>query len=79
VDEDLGLSMPDRHTLCNLMVEAEAVSAVFVPYEVTYQWFDDHGIGLTGQPSSVSRNDSLYDAVQNSVFRSFYFVSYNNE
>ncbi len=53
------------------MAEAEAVSAVFIPDEVTYQWFDDHGIGLTGQPPLVSRNDNLYDVVTNMDLEGF--------
>ena len=63
-DEDFGLSMADRHTLCNLMAEAEAVSAVFAPDEITYAWFDDHGINLTGDRCKVIRKDSLYDVVK---------------
>ncbi|MBU0970967.1 MAG: hypothetical protein KKC20_09995 [Proteobacteria bacterium] len=64
VDKDQGLSMADRHTLCNMMAEAEAISAVFALDDVTTAWYRERHIEITGDRQPLDRKDCLYDLVK---------------
>lgn len=45
-DSDGGLSISDRHTIANMMAEAESISAIFIPDEIMLEWFKKNGFTL---------------------------------
>lgn len=66
-DTGQGRSMADRHTICNMMAEAEAVSAVFLPDGVTFKWFSDRGIHINIKPGHPAQGgpgpDAAYERI----------------
>lgn len=50
LDRDLGLQISDRHTIANMMAEAEVKNAIFVSDINTYKWFSSRDFELTYPP-----------------------------
>jgi 3-isopropylmalate dehydrogenase len=56
VDADLNLPTHYRHTICNMMAEAEVISSLFIPDTITYDWFGKRNINLPFPPLTVGEN-----------------------
>jgi 3-isopropylmalate/(R)-2-methylmalate dehydratase large subunit len=64
VDVNRQLPMAYRHTICNMMAEAEAQNGIFAPDEITYDWFRDKGMDELPYPEIVPGRDAVYEDLE---------------
>jgi len=58
VDVNQQLPMAYRHTIANMMAEAEALNGIFAPDAITYEWYRNMGIDHLPYPQ-VSPGDEV--------------------
>jgi 3-isopropylmalate/(R)-2-methylmalate dehydratase large subunit len=64
VDVNRQLPMAYRHTICNMMAEAEAQNGIFAPDEITYDWFRGKGMDELPYPEVVPGRDAVYEDLE---------------
>jgi len=60
IDEQEQLSMADRHTIANMMAEAESQNGIFAQDAITEAWFRESGIAMP-YPRVVAGENATYE------------------
>jgi 3-isopropylmalate/(R)-2-methylmalate dehydratase large subunit len=61
VDVNRQLPMAYRHTIANMMAEAEALNGIFAPDSITYSWFHERGIDELPYPQLAPGADARWE------------------
>lgn len=61
VDRDRGIPMAYRHTIANMMAEAESLNGVFAADDVTYAWYRDKGMANLPYPRLVPGENAHWE------------------